>query len=92
MKTAMFERFEIELPPEAVADCSHAGPCDIDLDFWAPLTPRPAEVTPEKLAAELKSYGAWDQEELADDGQNWKRIVWLAAGNIKDEDREQNNP
>lgn len=82
---AIFNRFEIELPEDCVRDCSHSGACDADVDHWATLISRPDDITPEKLRAELKEYGAWDANELADDDANWHRIIWLAAGNIKEE-------
>lgn len=89
MKTAYFNRFELDLPSEAVADCSHQGRCDEDVAYWETRVTRPAALTPELLALELKEYGAWDAEELADDAANWRRILWLAAGNIKDEAYEE---
>lgn len=86
MQIAQFNRFEIEMPDQAVTDCSHSGACDEDVSFWAPKITRDNErCTPESLRAELSEYGAWDDEELSDDGENWKRIVWLAAGNIREE-------
>lgn len=85
MSTALFNRFEIELPDEAVDDCSHAGACDADVAYWAPKIPRPESVTPEALRDELREYGAWSTAELADDDANWRRIVWLASANIKEE-------
>ncbi len=84
---ASFNRFQIELPPQAVADCSHSGACDSDVAFWLPKLPQIAAIDPEKLRAELKEYGAWDAEELADHGANCARILWIAAGNIKEESR-----
>ncbi len=97
-KTAYFERFTLELPERAVSECNHQGQCDEDVAYWAganwqgvtriPRITRPAEITSEKLKAELKEYGAWDDEELNDDDANWKRIIWLAAGNIQEEERE----
>ena len=86
---AQFNRFEVGLTPEAVRDCSHQGQCDADVECWAPKISRSDRCTPEALRAELKEYGAWDAEELADDEQNWRRIVWLAAGNIQEESRER---
>jgi len=82
---AQFNRFEIGLTPEAIRDCHHQGQCDADVEFWADKLPRPERCTPEALRAELSEYGAWDKEELADDVQNWRRIVWIAAGNIQEE-------
>lgn len=84
MNTAYFDRFSIDLPDEAVQDCSHQGQCDADVEAWAGRIARPADATPEALAAELKEYGAWDAEQLADDAANWHRIIWIAAGNIKE--------
>jgi hypothetical protein len=83
---AQFERFEIELPAEAVAACHHQGACGADVVQWAPRIARPENCTPKALAAELEEYGAWDAEELADDAANWRRIIWLAAGNIQEEE------
>jgi len=32
----------------------------------------------------LSEYGAWDEEELADDEMNRVRLLWIAAGNAQD--------
>jgi len=45
------------------------------------------KINPADIAAELKDYGAWDETELADYDANIQRILWIAAGNI----REENN-
>lgn len=76
------------MPREAVADCSHQGSCDDDVAYWAPLIARPESATPETLAACLKGYGAWDAEELADNEANWRRLVWIAAGDISEQMHE----
>ena len=83
---ASFNRFELRLPGECVADCSHSGPCDADVAHWAPRVTRPADCTPDALRAELHEYGAWDADELADDAANWARILWIAAGDIAEDD------
>lgn len=85
---ASFNRFEFQMPAEAVSDCSHQGSCDEDVAHWQSRIARPAAITPEALRAELKEYGAWDEPELADDDANWRRIIWIAAGNIQDEKHE----
>jgi hypothetical protein len=88
---ATFNRFELRLPGRCVMDCSHSGPCDADVAYWLPKVR--AQVasdafanapTLDSIRAELKEYGAWDADELADDDQNWARLVWIAAGNIAD--------
>lgn len=88
--TAYFNRFTLDLPDEAVSDCSHTGACDEDVFVWSKAIPRPDEITPDALRSELKEYGAWDSDELADDDTNWQRIIWLAAGNIKEENAQAN--
>ena len=87
--SAYFNRFCLSMLPEAVRDCHHQGQCDADVECWASKVNRPADCTPEALRAELEEYGAWDAEELADDDQNWRRIVWIAAGNIQEETHER---
>lgn len=88
---ASFNRFELRLPGRCVLDCSHSGPCDDDVAHWVPRIRRQVETdafrnapTADAIRAELKEYGAWDADELADDEQNWHRLVWIAAGNISD--------
>lgn len=88
-----FNRFEMRLPGQCVIDCSHSGQCDADVDYWAPLIAKQCDVdnfpnrpTPNKIRAELEEYGAWDAEELQDDEQNWHRLIWIAAGNLMDDD------
>lgn len=85
-KVDYFNRFIVEMPLEAVQDCSHQGACDDDVAYWAPKIK--IDATPDDIRAELKEYGAWDGEELADDKANKECIVWIAAGNIKEEMRE----
>ena len=84
LQEAYFERFSLELPSECVRDCSHSGPCDDEVAQWASRVPRPGNIDPGTLARELRGYGAWDAEELEDDEANWRRIIWIAACNIKE--------
>lgn len=88
MKTAHFNRFSVNLHDDAVKECSRPGSCDSAVAFWAKKTERSHLCTPEALAAELKEYGAWDAEQLMNDDANWERIVWLAAGNAKEDARQ----
>lgn len=83
---ASFNHFELRLPGAAVMGCSHSGQCDADVAHYAPQTERPARCTAQALRDELREYGAWDDNELQDDTANWQRIIWIAAGNIADED------
>lgn len=89
MAVAYFDRFEISMPGSAARDCSHSGECDSDVEHWAQRINRPATCTPDALRRELRKYGAWDDDQLANDDDNWLRIVWIAAGNIKEERAER---
>lgn len=88
MKTACFNRFEIELPDACVTDCSHQGPCDEDVEFWFLKLDTSKFPSADAIACELREYGAWDDNELMDADANLRRLIWLAAGNIRDEERE----
>jgi hypothetical protein len=84
MHWAGFNRFEIQLPEDCVIDCSHQGPCDEDVEFWRGKIDL-SHISDDNLAAELQEYGAWDAEELEDRKANEIRIIWIAAGNIREE-------
>ena len=91
MKYSHFERFELELSYEDALSASHQGSCDDDvraLSETAYVRAQLDKLDPDKVRAELKGYGAWDAEELADHEQNLQRILWLAAGHIRDEYEE----
>jgi hypothetical protein len=92
---ASFNRLELRLSGACVEACSHSGSCDADVEYWTPIVRAQAEKdalshywkpTADKIRAELKDSGAWNDDELKDDEQNWRRIVWFAATNIAEED------
>lgn len=85
---ATFNRFEIQLSDECVRDCYHQGACDEDAEYWQKRVDL-SHISDAELAAELREYGAWDAEELADRTANERRILWIAAGNIQDEHCDQ---
>lgn len=66
---------------------SHQGQCDADV---AALVAHPAiaaqlsAVAPDHIRTDLTGYGAWEADELADDAQNLRRWVWLAACDIRE--------
>lgn len=41
-------------------------------------------IPPEKIRADLKGYGAWTDADLQDEGMCRVRLVWVAAGHIRD--------
>jgi len=69
----------LTLPGECITDISQPGDADETVRYWARKITRPESATPEAIAEELREYGAWDAEELADDAANWRRVIWLAA-------------
>lgn len=81
---ASFNRFNLLIPGEAIAECSHPGPCDNDVAFWREKVDL-SNVPADALRDELREYGAWDADELSDDDANRSRILWIACGNIADE-------
>jgi hypothetical protein len=86
---AYFNRFEISLTKEQASSCSHQGDCSEDvralIRYNKSIARQLDKLSPDDIRAELKEYGAWDTEELADDEKNRERILWIAAGNISEE-------
>jgi hypothetical protein len=78
-------RIELQMTKNEAANCAHSGQCDNDvmaLSKQRKIQKQLDKIPPELLAEELKEYGAWDSEELADHEQNKQRILWLAANDI----------
>lgn len=72
---------------EQAESASHSGQCDADVADLAKLPEIAAQLDKldsALLVNELKEYGAWSAEQLADHEQNLHRIVWLAAGDISE--------
>lgn len=90
---ASFNRFELRMPGESVQDIAQSGQNDAAVEYWTPKILAQIEAddfankpTVDSVRAELNEYGSWDDEELSDDGQNWNRLIWIAAWNIADSD------
>ena len=85
---AAFNSFELKMTRVQAESASHPGPCDHDVDelLDVPAIRRQLDkIGPDAIRDELSEYGAWDDDELANDADNRARIVWIAAGNISDE-------
>jgi hypothetical protein len=83
--TAYFDRFYLTMTRAQASSASHQGQCDNDvlaLSSVPSIASQLAAIKPADIAAELREYGAWDDNELADHSQNLQRILWIAAGNI----------
>ena len=81
-------RIELQLSMKDAETGSHQGQCDDDVRFLSKLpyiAKQLSAIDPELLRRELKEYGAWDADELADHEQNLQRILWLACCDIREE-------
>lgn len=90
MKTAQFDRFAIEMTLTQAKSASHQGDCGDDAEnlLRCPqISEQLRSIGPWAIRDELAEYGAWDASDLADDNANLVRIVWIAAGNIVEENQ-----
>lgn len=81
-----FNYFDVELTTEQVESCSHQGECYYDCkDVLKEIGTLGIPKT--KMIKELIEYGAWSLSELkAMDKQELEiKLIWIAAGNIKDD-------
>ena len=87
MKTASFNRFEFALTREDVDRCHHTGTCDDDVyevSQYEYVVEQFNRIEKETIRTVLKEYAEWNSDELADDAENRRRVVWLAAADIQD--------
>ena len=80
-------KIELQMTLEQARSASHQGQCDNDardLSKVPAIARQLAKIDPAILRDELREYGAWDENELADHDQNLQRLLWLAAGDIVD--------
>ena len=83
----------IELPLYVADECSHSGSCDNDITRameYPEVKAELSKIDPKQLAKELDEYGAWDKNELRSHTHNLRRILWIASGNIMDDEYENN--
>lgn len=86
--TSSSGRIELQMTLEQARSASHQGACDDDVDALSrvpEIATQLAAIDPTILRAELREYGAWDGQELADHDQNLQRLLWLAAGDISEQ-------
>jgi inorganic pyrophosphatase/exopolyphosphatase len=81
-------RIELQMTKDQAEMMSHQGQCDADVEYGMTIPKIKRQlnkIDPELLKKELKEYGAWEDDELQDHQVNLSRILWLAAGDIKEE-------
>ena len=85
--TSSSGRIELQMTLEQAESMSHSGQCDADVNAGREcpsLAKQLAAIGPAVLRAELKEYGAWTAEELAEHDLNLNRILWLAANSVRE--------
>ena len=86
---ATFNRIDICMTLKQAESCSQPGQDaepDVRILMAHPLIKRQhKKIDPDLIRQELSEYGAWSEEELADDDANWQRILWLGANDIVEE-------
>ena len=88
MKTAIFEGFEIQMTLEQARSASHPGDCLADVEKLLAdpaIAKQVEEIGVTKIRRELRQCGAWSDWELRNVPMLRRRIVWLAACDINEE-------
>jgi len=81
-------RIELQMTMEQAQSASHSGDCDEDtreLSKVPAIAEQLEKIDRSILSSELREYGAWGMEELADHDHNLQRILWLGACDIAEE-------
>ena len=89
---ALYGRTSLTMTLEQAQSASHSGACDADVKALSEVPAIAAQLAtfdPAEVAQDLREYGAWSTEELLDHDQNLQRLLWLAAGNIREDNDKQ---
>jgi len=85
--TSSSGRIELNIPQGLESVGYHSGACDSDIAELMKLDSIKAQlsaIAPQVLSDELKEFGAWDESELSNHGDNLARILWIACGDLVD--------
>jgi len=83
-------RIELQITMNQALTGSHQGQCDNDIAYLRQLPAIKRQLNKldaDILAKELKEYGCWDDEQLANHDENLTRILWIACGDITENNR-----
>lgn len=78
-------KIELKITKAQARAGSHQGRCDDDIAWLLKdktIAQQMRKLDPETVKAELREYGAWDDDELGDHDQNLARLLWIACGDI----------
>ncbi len=82
-------RIELQISLSDAEGASHQGQCDDDVKALSEvpyIAEQLAKIDRTLLINELREYGAWDDEELSDHDQNIQRLLWIACGDIVEQE------
>ena len=78
-------KIEIEITKKQALKGYHSGQCDQDIEGLRKdhkIANQLKMIDSEVLREELRHWGAWNDEELANHEHNLDRILWLACADI----------
>ena len=84
-------KIELQIKLDHAHAGHHAGQCDADIAYLLTvdyIKTQIAAIPPALLTDELREYGAWNADELSDHEQNKARILWIACGDIADQEMQ----
>lgn len=85
-------RINLNIEYSDARNCSHPGPCDFDVAYVMGkdyIKKQLDKIDDKDLVRHLEEYGCWETMELLDRGTNLMRLVWLACGDIAEEESEE---
>ena len=88
---ALIGTIELMIKLADAESASHQGQCDADvlaLSKVPYIAEQLSKLNPETVARELQGYGAWEADELTDHDQNLQRLLWLACGDVVEEEKQ----
>ena len=83
IKTYYFNNRKLDIPEQAIEDCSCSGSNDNALAQWVSHV-NFGELSDNDIVSELEDCGAWSTEELQDRALNETRLLWIACHSIKE--------
>lgn len=87
--SSSFGSIELGIILSDARSASHSGDCADDVKALSQvpyIAGQLAKIDAQKLRDELKEYGAWDEVELSDHQANLERLLWIACGDIVDQE------
>ena len=79
---------ELQMTLDQAESVSHSGDCENDVKILLQdpeIKEQIDKIEPDTLKRVLDEYGAWSDEDLENHNLNVQRLLWLAGGDIADE-------